>query len=775
MQIMKFTLPYFIILFIFSPIASIAKDPNLILWYQSAAKQWEEHIPLGNGKIGMMPSSGVDLDEITLNDITLWSGSVQDANNYEANKYLGEIRKLILEGKNEIAQELINQHFICKGPGSGGPQWGCYQTMGNLLIKQFYGSNQKISEYRRELDLNNAISKVQFTKGNITYKREYFTSFHHDAGFIKLSASKKKSISLELTLTREEKAHISLENNVLIMEGQLENGIDGKGMKFISRLAVNTKDGKIEYTENSIKILNASEVNIYLTTGTNFKDADYLKTSKEELTNAIQSNWNKEIANHIKNYRSLFGRLDLQIGNQNNHKVPTDIRLEKFQQDPGLDPGLASLFFQFGRYLSISSTRIGLLPPNLQGLWANQIQTPWNGDYHLDVNVQMNHWHLGAANLSELELPLVDLVEGLQIPGSKTAKAYYNAPGWVAHVITNIWGFTEPGEAASWGIANAGSGWLCNNLWSHYEYTQDIEYLKRIYPILKGAAQFYNSSLFMHPKKKWLLTSPSVSPENAFYLPNGTHANVSMGPTMDNQIIRELFGNVIFANKILDLEDSFADTLSNKIKNLPPIAQIGSDGRVLEWLEEYKEVDPQHRHISHLYGLYPANLISVMGTPEIAEASKKTLNVRGDDGPSWAIAYKMIFWAKLHDSERAYKLFKQLLTPRKDTHINYGAGGGTYPNMFTAGPPFQIDGNFGGSAAIAEMLVQNNPDNIELLPAIPQDWKIYGKVKGLKAKGNISIDMEWKNGKIISYKLYGPSKKFMKVMVNGSLEQVKIK
>ncbi|WP_197091564.1 glycoside hydrolase family 95 protein [Sphingobacterium endophyticum] len=772
---MKFTLPYFIILFIFSPIASIAKDPNLILWYQSAAKQWEEHIPLGNGKIGMMPSSGVDLDEITLNDITLWSGSVQDANNYEANKYLGEIRKLILEGKNEIAQELINQHFICKGPGSGGPQWGCYQTMGNLLIKQFYGPNQKISEYRRELDLNNAISKVQFTKGNITYKREYFTSFHHDAGFIKLSASKKKSISLELTLTREEKAHISLENNVLIMEGQLENGIDGKGMKFISRLAVNTKDGKIEYTENSIKILNASEVNIYLTTGTNFKDADYLKTSKEELNNAIQSNWNKEIANHIKNYRSLFGRLDLQIGNQQNHKVPTDIRLEKFQQDPGLDPGMASLFFQFGRYLSISSTRIGLLPPNLQGLWANQIQTAWNGDYHLDVNVQMNHWHLGAANLSELELPLVELVEGLQIPGSKTAKAYYNAPGWVAHVITNIWGFTEPGEAASWGIANAGSGWLCNNLWSHFEYTQDIEYLKRIYPILKGAAQFYNSSLFMHPKKKWLLTSPSVSPENAFYLPNGTHANVSMGPTMDNQIIRELFVNVIFANKILDLEDSFADTLSNKIKNLPPIAQIGSDGRVLEWLEEYKEVDPQHRHISHLYGLYPANLISVMGTPEIAEASKKTLNVRGDDGPSWAIAYKMIFWAKLHDSERAYKLFKQLLTPRKDTHINYGAGGGTYPNMFTAGPPFQIDGNFGGAAAIAEMLVQNNPDNIELLPAIPQDWKIYGKVKGLKAKGNISIDMEWKNGKIISYKLYCPSKKYMKVMVNGSLEQVKIK
>jgi len=769
---------YIILLLIYIiPFSLLAnsKDPNLKLWYNIPAKQWEEYLPLGNGKIGMMPSSGVDRDEITLNDITLWSGSVQDANNYEANKYLGEIRKLILEGKNEVAQNIVNQHFICKGPGSGGPQWGCFQTLGNLVLTQKYSSNQEANNYLRELDLNNAIASVQFNKGNTLYKREYFTSFNNDAGFIKLSSSKKNDVSIELSLSREEKANVRVENSQLIMEGQLENGIDGKGMKFISRLTVKANGGKVEFIDNKIKVSNANDVVVYLSTATDYKNQKHLEASQKQLSDAMNSDWKKEKSAHIKKYRSLFGRLEINIGQKDNSKVPTDIRLDNFQKDPGGDPGMASLFFQYGRYLSISSTRIGLLPPNLQGLWANQIRTPWNGDYHLDVNVQMNHWHLGAANLSELELPLVELVEGLQAPGAKTAKAYYDAPGWVAHVITNIWGFTEPGEAASWGIANAGSGWLCNNLWAHYEYTQDLVYLKRIYPILKGAAQFYNAALFMHPQKKWLVTSPSVSPENAFYLPNGEHANVSMGPTMDNQITRELFGNVILANELLNLKDPFVDTLSKKMEFLPPIAQIGSDGRILEWLEEYKEVDPQHRHISHLYGLYPANQITVSSTAEFAEAAKKTLNIRGDDGPSWAIAYKMIFWAKLHDSERAYKLFKQLMTPRKETHINYGAGGGTYPNLFTAGPPFQIDGNFGGAAAIAEMLVQNNPDHIELLPAIPEDWKAYGKVKGIKAKGNISIDMEWKNGKVIKYQLYSQTTKTSKVKVNGILTSVKVK
>src|SRR5690606_28438967 len=417
--------------------------------------------------------------------------------------------------------------------------------------------------------------------------------------------------------------------------------------------------------------------------------------------------------------------------------------------------------------------RIGLLPPNLQGLWAKEINTPWNGDYHLDVNVQMNHWPLGVANLSELNLPLVDLVKGLVEPGKKTAKAYYNAQGWIAHVITNVWGFTEPGESANWGASNAGSGWLCNNLWEHYEYTQDMDYLKDIYPVLKGSALFYNDALVKDPKTGWAVTSPSVSPENSFYLPNGNQASISMGPTIDNQIVRELFSNVITASKLLGIDHDFRSVLEEKLPMVPPPGVVSKDGRIQEWLEDYKEVDPEHRHISHLYGLYPAALITPYKTLELAEAYKKTLELRGDDGPGWAIAYKQLFWARLHDGNRAFKLFKEILKPTLRTDINYGSGGGVYYNMLAAGPPFQIDGNFGATAGIGEMLLQSHDGFIDLLPALPDAWKSYGNVQGLKAKGNVTVDLKWKNGKVVHYKLRSPETKTVQVKVNGKLKKIK--
>ncbi len=428
-----------------------------------------------------------------------------------------------------------------------------------------------------------------------------------------------------------------------------------------------------------------------------------------------------------------------------------------------------------GRYLSICSTRVGLLPPNLQGLWANQIQTPWNGDYHLDINVQMNHWHLEVANLSELNLPLVELVRGMIKNGEKTAKAYYNADGWVAHVITNPWHFTEPGEEASWGISKSGSGWLCNNIWEHYAFTNDKKYLQSIYPILKGSAMFYNSILVKDPKTGWQVTSPSSSPENSFYMPNGKTASICMGATIDNQIIRELFNNVITASKLLGKDEAFRAELTLKLKELPPAGIISKDGRIQEWLEDYKETDPQHRHIAHLYGLYPAPLITPDKTPDLAEAAKKTLNVRGDDGPGWSIAYKILFWARLHDGNRAYKLYTDLMKPTLRTDINYGSGGGIYPNLLDAGPPFQIDGNFGGTAGIGEMLIQSHAGYIELIPAIPDAWKPYGLVKGLRVRGNFTVDMQWVDGKIIKYKVTSSSPRKVKIMVNGSLKEIMAK
>jgi len=389
--------------------------------------------------------------------------------------------------------------------------------------------------------------------------------------------------------------------------------------------------------------------------------------------------------------------------------------------------------------------------------------------------VQMNHWPVEVTNLSELNLPLADLVKAMVPFGERTAKAYYNADGWVAHVITNIWGFTEPGEDASWGATTAGSGWLCNNLWEHYAFTNDKQYLAGIYPILKGSAQFYNSVLIEDPKTGWFVTAPSVSPENSFYMSNGKQAAICMGPVIDQQITRELFTNVINAAEILNIDEDFRNTLKSKLAKLPPPGRISSDGRMLEWLEEYKETDPKHRHISHLYGLYPASLITPEATPDLAEASRKTLDVRGDESTGWSKAYKLIFWARLHDGNRAHKLLTELLKPAIATGTNYSEGGGTYNNLLCAHPPFQIDGNFGGTAGIAEMLIQSHAGYINLLPALPDAWKETGRVKGLKARGNFTVDVNWKNGKVVDYKIYSPTPRKVKVMINGKLLEVTAK
>ena len=761
-------------------LTSLAQERPLRLWYDHPAKVWEETLPLGNGRLGMMPDGGVNDENIVLNDITLWSGGPQDANNYDAGAQLPAIQQLLLQGKNEEAQALIDKSFICTGKGSGsgngaGVPFGCFQLLGNLRLhfdyKGLAGKTSRSSSYQRELNLNNAVASCTYNIGGVNYKREYFTSFGHDIMMIRISSDQRGQLNFKLSMDRPERAVVGNKNNELQMTGQLDNGTDGKGMRYIALAGVKLQGGTQKATQHELVISNADTAIIYISAGTDFKDKNYTQTAARLLKEASTQSYAVEKKAHITHYQKLFNRVKLNLGKRI-EDLPTDQLLDTYHQNAARATDLATLFFQYGRYLAISSTRVGLLPPNLQGLWANQIQTPWNGDYHLDVNVQMNHWPMEVTNLSELNLPLADLVTNMVKNGEKTAKAYYHADGWIAHVITNIWGYTEPGESASWGITKSGAGWLCNNLWQHYEFTGDENYLRRIYPVIKGSAQFYSSILIKDPATNWLVTAPSASPENSFYLPNGHTSSICIGASIDNQIIRELFTHVIQSAEKLNTDAALRKELQAKLDRLPPAVNIAKDGRVMEWLEDYKETEPHHRHLSHLYGLYPAAEITPDTTPEWAAAARKTLESRGDDGPSWSIAYKMLFWARLHDGNRAYKLFTDLMRPVKGTGINYGAGGGIYPNLLSAGPPFQIDGNFGSTAAIAEMLLQSHAGFIDLLPAIPDSWKDSGEVTGLKARGGYTVNIKWEHGRVIDYKVFSAERKRVKLKVNGEIKDI---
>ncbi|MFY0255270.1 glycosyl hydrolase family 95 catalytic domain-containing protein [Chitinophaga sp. 30R24] len=760
-------------LFIFQFIAAplFAQQKPLQLWYSQPAAVWEETLPLGNGRIGMMPDGGINHEKIVLNDITLWSGASQDANNYDAWKQLPAIRQLLAEGKNDEAQALMDKSFVCTGKGSGDVPFGCFQMLGELSLQYDYPTTDTAA-YIRTLSLNDAMATTSFQVNGVAYTREYFMSFGDDIGIIRLTASKPGQLNVRIAISRPERATIKTVGNELQMLGELQSGTPDPGMRYLTRIQGKSKDGQVIVVNDTLLIRNASEAIIYVATATDFRNPGYQEQTARQLKAALTKNYILQKQQHIAAYQRLFNRVSLYLGEGANSHLPTDLRLVSFRKDPSADNALPVLFYQYGRYLTISSTRVGLLPPNLQGLWANQIHTPWNGDYHLDVNVQMNHWPVEVSNLAELDLPLAELVKGLVKPGERTAKAYYHADGWVAHVITNIWGFTEPGESASWGTTKSGSGWLCNNLWEHYVFTNDQQYLQDIYPVLKGSAEFYNSMLIRDVKTGWWVTSPSSSPENSFYLPDGKTANICNGPTIDNQIIRELFMHVIFAGRQLNKDAVFCNALEEKLKQLPPAGRVGQDGRLMEWLEAYEEPEPQHRHISHLYGLYPASLITPEATPELAAACKKTLETRGDDGPSWSIAYKLLFWARLHDGNRAWKLFAEIMKPTLKTDINYGAGGGIYPNLLSAGPPFQIDGNFGGTAGLAEMLLQSHAGFIDLLPALPDAWKAGGSVKGLKARGNYIVDIAWKNGVVTDYKISSPFPAKVKVRINGDMKEI---
>lgn len=719
------------------------------LWYDSQAHQWEETLPLGNGRLGMMPDGGVDKEKIVLNEISMWSGSEADYSNPEASKCLPDIQRLLKEGRNKEAQEMMYDHFVPSAPQKG-DTYGRYQMLADLNIDYNYSGDFAPAGYRRWLDLSQATAYTAFTCGDVDYLRKYFVPRGYDMMVMKVSADTKAKVNFTLEISRKEAVDSVryYPDGVISVWGHLDSGkegVNGVGFEIALRTIVTGAESKLEVGKSRIMVADADEAWVVVSASTDYwprigvKDipdpvAVVAAATPESLEDAHREG--------TANFRQLYGRAGVNFAHTAQSELPTDRRIEAFAT--GDDPELAALYYNYGRYLLISSTCPGLLPPNLQGLWANDVATPWNGDYHTNINVQMNHWPVEQGNLSELHGPLIDLVERAVPSGQRTAKAFYgpDAKGWVMHMMTNVWEYTAPGAHPSWGATNTGGAWLTAHLWEHHLFNPaDTAYLRKIYPVLKGASQFFLTTMIEEPENGWLVTAPSSSPENMFKV-GDADVSVCMGPTMDTQIVHELFSNVVTASDALGVDRQYADSLRAAIEKLPPM-QMGSDGRLMEWLEEYTETDPHHRHVSHLYGLHPANLISPEKTPELARAARKTLEARGDGGTGWSRAWKINFWARLGDGDRAYKLFKGLLTPAY-TKDKPKHGPGTFPNLFCSHAPFQMDGNWGGTSGISEMLLQSQDGYINVLPALPSALA-DGSLFGFKTRGGATVNLVWED------------------------------